>query len=161
MGILNSRKGNSGRLNIVCEQHDGLWGHPACHARGAHLLHFRRRHRRRRLLLLHGDHLLPHHAGKWPFWRLGIRRCAPAHVTSASAGRGGGLPLPGEDAGGRGVHAVPRDALGRQAQGRSACVDFNFCRHGSPSCWWGIEGGMLWVGNLIELQHIIYIIYYW
>ncbi len=38
---------------------------------------------------------------------------------------------------------------------------FIFCRHGSPSCWWGIEGGMLWVGNLIELQHIIYIIYYW
>jgi hypothetical protein len=34
-----------------------------------------------------------------------------------SAGRGGGLPLPGEDAGGRGVHAVPRDALGHQAQG--------------------------------------------
>jgi hypothetical protein len=39
---------------------------------------------------------------------------------SARAGGGGGLPLPGEAAGGRGVHAVPRDALRHQAQGAPA-----------------------------------------
>ena len=78
---------------------------------------------------------LPSH-GVLPF-RNRLLNAALARTCMARIGGGRGVPLPAEDAGGRGVHAVPRDALRDQAQGFSRIA--RLCMGARlPSLFWPV-----------------------